>query len=111
MKFANDAQGTDPTRYGGRSAIRVGICLIAAASMALTACSSTGGKPAESGSGGGGANTADTPRMTIAMITHEQPGDSFWDLIRKGAQAAADKDNFELRYSNKNVGPDQATLV
>ena len=34
------------------------------------------------------------------MITHEVPGDSFWDLIRKGAQAAADKDNIELRYSN-----------
>ena len=23
------------------------------------------------------------------MITHEVPGDSFWDLIRKGAEAAA----------------------
>lgn len=23
--------------------------------------------------------------MTIAMITHGVPGDSFWDLIRKGA--------------------------
>ncbi len=37
-----------------------------------------------------GAGTADTPRVTVAMITHEVPGDSFWDLIRKGAQAAAE---------------------
>jgi simple sugar transport system substrate-binding protein len=72
---------------------------------AVAACSGTGGKPQSN------AGHADTPRATVAMITHEQPGDSFWDLIRKGAQAAADKDNIELRYSNKNVGPDQATLV
>ena len=49
--------------------------------------------------------------MTVAMITHEVPGDSFWDLIRKGAQAAADKDNIELRYSNDPEAPNQANLV
>jgi simple sugar transport system substrate-binding protein len=58
-----------------------------------------------------GAGQANTPRMTVAMITHEVPGDSFWDLIRKGAQAAADKDNIELRYSNDPEAPAQANLV
>jgi simple sugar transport system substrate-binding protein len=58
-----------------------------------------------------GAGTADTPRMTIAMITHEAPGDSFWDLIRKGAETAAKKDNFELRYSSDPEAPNQANLV
>ena len=58
-----------------------------------------------------GAGQANTPRVTVAMITHEVPGDSFWDLIRKGAQAAADKDNIELRYSNDPEAPNQANLV
>jgi simple sugar transport system substrate-binding protein len=49
--------------------------------------------------------------MTIAMITHEVPGDSFWDLIRKGAETAAKKDNIELRYSNDPEAPNQANLV
>ncbi len=49
--------------------------------------------------------------MTVAMITHEVPGDSFWDLIRKGAEAAAKKDNIELRYSNDPEAPNQANLV
>ena len=40
------------------------------------------------------AAPANTPRATIAMITHEVPGDSFWDLIRKGAKTAAEKDNY-----------------
>ena len=78
--------------------------------LGITSCSGTGGKPEES-NGGGGGGTVDTPRMTIAMITHEVPGDSFWDLIRKGAEAAAKKDNIELRYSNDPEAPNQANLV
>ncbi len=78
--------------------------------LGIASCSSTGGKPEESG-GGMGAGQANTPRVTVAMITHEVPGDSFWDLIRKGAQAAADKDNIELRYSNDPEAPNQANLV
>jgi len=58
-----------------------------------------------------GSGTADTPRMIIAMITHEVPGDSFWDLVRKGAETAAKKDNIELRYSNDPEAPNQANLV
>lgn len=75
-----------------------------------SACSSTGGKP-DSNGGGMGAGSADTLRMTIAMITHEVPGDSFWDLVRKGAETAAKKDNFELRYSSSPEAPDQANFV
>jgi simple sugar transport system substrate-binding protein len=78
--------------------------------LGLVSCSSTGGKPDTSG-GGMGAGSADTPRMTIAMITHEVPGDSFWDLVRKGAETAAKKDNIELRYSSDPEGPSQANLV
>lgn len=79
--------------------------------LGLVSCSSSGGKPAASGSGEGGGGSVDTPRMTVAMITHEVPGDSFWDLIRKGAEAAAKKDNIELRYSNDPEAPNQANLV
>ncbi|HEX7825167.1 MAG TPA: substrate-binding domain-containing protein, partial [Mycobacterium sp.] len=78
--------------------------------LGLASCSSTGGKPADSGSGTGGGGV-DTPRITIAMITHEVPGDSFWDLVRKGAETAAKKDNVELRYSNDPEAPNQANLV
>ena len=74
--------------------LRVAIgCL--AVLVALTACSSTGGKPRSTDSGMG-AGQADTPRFTIAMVTHGPPGDTFWDLIRKGAETAAQKDNIDL---------------
>lgn len=79
--------------------------------LGLVSCSSSGGKPEGSGEGSGGGGSVDTPRMTVAMITHEVPGDSFWDLIRKGAETAAKKDNIELRYSNDPEAPNQANLV
>jgi simple sugar transport system substrate-binding protein len=78
--------------------------------VALTACSSTGGKPRTTGDGMG-AGQADTPRFTVAMVTHGPPGDTFWDLIRKGAETAAKKDNIELKYSAELQAPDQANLV
>ncbi len=78
--------------------------------LALTACSSTGGKPRTS-EGGMSAGTVDTPRATIAMITHGVPGNAFWDLVRKGAETAAAKDNIELRYSADPEAPNQANLV
>jgi simple sugar transport system substrate-binding protein len=93
-------------RFGRLAAVAGASVLV----IGIASCSSTGGKPPESG-GGMGGGTADTPRVTIAMITHEVPGDSFWDLIRKGAQTAAKKDNVELRYSNDPEAPNQANLV
>ncbi len=80
------------------------------AALALAACSSTGGKQ-EAAPEKGSVGQADTPRMTIAMVTHQQPGDTFWDIIRKGGEAAAKKDNVDLQYSNSNDASKQAQLI
>ena len=79
--------------------------------LALSACSSTGGKPADSGNAAGGGQVATTDRMKIALITHAAPGDTFWDIVRKGAEAAAAKDNVELLYSVRPEAGRQANLV
>lgn len=77
-----------------------------AAALAFAGCSSSGGKGEQSGTG-----AADTERIKIAMITHGQPGDTFWDQIRQGANAAASKDNVELIYRNSPDSSKQATFV
>jgi len=91
-----------------------------AAALALTACSSSGGKKAADSAAAaaagtaapaGGGAVADTPRYVIAMTTHEAPGDAFWDKIRAGAQAAAAKDNVELKYSADPTPSNQAVLI
>jgi simple sugar transport system substrate-binding protein len=45
------------------------------------------------------------------MITHAAPGDTFWDIIRKGEAAAAAKDNVTVNYSNDDDPTKQATLI
>ncbi|CAM5619077.1 Sugar ABC transporter substrate-binding protein OS=Streptomyces fumanus OX=67302 GN=GCM10018772_35570 PE=4 SV=1 [Streptomyces fumanus] len=89
------------------------LALAAAAALTLASCSSgSGGKQAdEEGAGGASAGRAATPRMTVALVTHQAPGDTFWDIVRKGAEAAAAKDNVKLVYSHDPNAGNQANLV
>jgi simple sugar transport system substrate-binding protein len=86
---------------------------IGALALAMTAaCSSQGGAQSQSGgSSGGGTAVTGGKNLTIAMITHEQAGDTFWDKIRAGAQDAAKAHGIDLKYSNNENGPENATLV
>lgn len=80
--------------------------------LALSACSSTGGRqPSSDAAGGSGGKVATTPSIKIALITHAAPGDTFWDIVRKGAQEAATKDNVDLLYTSDPDGGRQAQLV
>lgn len=87
------------------------LTVAAASALALTlaACSSSGGKQ-DTGDGAAVGN-AGTPEMTVAFITHAAPGDTFWDLVRKGAEDAAKKDNVKLEYTSDPDGANQANLV
>src|SRR3954454_7989355 len=92
---------------------RAALAALAAAVLAVaTGCSQSGGKNAEQNAGGGAAaGKANTPKMTIAMVTHGAPGDTFWDIIRKGATTAAAKDNVEFKYSADPSSGNQANLI
>ena len=81
--------------------------------LALAACSSQGGAQNQPAAPAGGGGTPQTggKAYTIAMVTHEQAGDTFWDKIRAGAEAAAASHGIDLKYSNNEQGPEQATLV
>ncbi|MGI5458932.1 substrate-binding domain-containing protein [Streptomyces sp. CA-249302] len=50
-------------------------------------------------------------RYRIALVTHGAKGDAFWDLVRKGAEAAAAKDGVQLTYASDSDGAGQAELV
>ncbi|PBC94155.1 monosaccharide ABC transporter substrate-binding protein (CUT2 family) [Streptomyces sp. Ag82_O1-15] len=95
-----------------RSRRIVPVVAAAAAALLVAGCSSSsGGKQAEGSGNAVSAGKAGTPRMTVAMITHAAPGDTFWDTIRKGAEAAAAKDNVKLVYASDANGPNQSNLV
>lgn len=88
------------------------VALAAASALLIAGCSSSsGGKKSEEGGDNASAGKASTPRMTVALVTHQAPGDTFWDIVRKGAEAAAAKDNIKLIYSADPNAGNQANLV
>ncbi|WBO62067.1 sugar ABC transporter substrate-binding protein [Streptomyces camelliae] len=97
--------------HRNRRAATLTATVLVGALFAAGCSSSHGGKKSEEGGATVSAGKATTPRMTVAMITHASPGDTFWDLIRKGAQAAAAKDNIKLVYSSDPNAGNQANLV
>ncbi|WP_052851951.1 substrate-binding domain-containing protein [Streptomyces avicenniae] len=94
-----------------RPAALVAAC--AAGALLLAGCTSdTGGRRAqERAEQAAAAGRADTPRITVALITHGAPGDTFWDTVRKGAEQAAAKDNAELIYAGDPAASEQAALI
>ncbi|MFD7898444.1 sugar ABC transporter substrate-binding protein [Streptomyces sp. MnatMP-M17] len=81
---------------------------------ALAGCSSTGGKRAEERAqraAAQGRAAVDTPKWTVAMVTHSGDGDTFWDIVQRGAEQAAVKDNIDFLYAHSDEGQQQAQLV
>ena len=89
----------------------IGIALLLILPLILAACSTTGGKKAAQAGSSVAAGHANTAHYTVAMITHQAPGDTFWDIIRKGGVAAAAKDNITLKYSADPDATKQAALI
>ena len=74
-----------------RTAARRGGTLAVVATLAIvaTACSGGGAENTDNSDDGGGGGAGDNSGYTIAMVTHETPGDTFWDKIKSGAEQAA----------------------
>ncbi|WP_406456626.1 sugar ABC transporter substrate-binding protein [Streptomyces sp. NBC_00876] len=92
----------------------MGAVLAAVLGASLMGCSSTGGKRAEDRAAQAAAEgraAVNTPRWTFAMVTHSGDGDTFWDIVQKGAEMAAKKDNIKFLYSHNDEAQQQAQLV
>jgi simple sugar transport system substrate-binding protein len=88
---------------------RVALTVVSVTALLTASACSGGGAPASNGgdnSGGGGDSG-----YTFAMITHETPGDTFWDRIRAGGQQAAKDTGSTLKYSGDPDATKQATLI
>ena len=78
--------------------------LLSAAAV-LTACSTStsGGGGGTSSSGSTASTHANTTSagssLTIDMVTHASPGDSFWTVVQNGAEAAATAMGVKLSYA------------
>ena len=84
---------------------------LAVVAVAASACSGGGREKTSDTTTGGGGNAAGSSGYTIAFITHETPGDTFWDKVKNGAQQAAKDTGVTLKYSNDPEAPKQAVLI
>lgn len=75
-----------------------------ALSLILAGCSSSGGRKASD-------KQTSEKKLKVALITHAVAGDTFWDIVRKGAEKAAKRDNIDLKYSHSKEGSKQEQLV
>ena len=83
--------------------IRTGVIVAASAVSLLLAagCSGTGQQPAASTGGGGAAKYG----YKIAVVTHGAAGDTFWDVVKKGAEKAGTDMGDTVTYQDSNGDP------
>lgn len=90
--------------------LRKGVIVAASALvLAVTAACSGTGQPAPTTGGGGGAGGYG---YTFTVITHGQAGDTFWDVVKKGAEKAGKDEGDTVTYRDSNGDPTkQAQLI
>ncbi|MCI3271624.1 substrate-binding domain-containing protein [Streptomyces cylindrosporus] len=98
---------TPPPPAAPRRPVRTAALAVAGV-LLVAACSASGGNSDTTTDSVGKASGA---RYRITMVTHGAKGDAFWDLVRKGAEAAAAKDGVALTYASDSDGAGQAELV
>jgi len=98
------ARTTRPSRSRRTRGARTGAALALVGLLALTGCSGTG-QPDESA-----PSTGDVTG-TIAVITHGTPGDSFWDVVKSGAEQAASDVGMTVTYQGDGDPVKQSQLI
>jgi simple sugar transport system substrate-binding protein len=86
---------------------------LAAGALVLAGCSTGeddgGGGDGDGGGGGGGSVEAGDVRIDV--VTHAAPGDSFWDVVKAGAEQAGDDYGVDLQYNSSPDPGEQSTLI
>ena len=94
------------------------LAVLAVTALVVAACgggsnksSSSSGSTAASGGGTQSVSQTQGSGLTIAMVTHSDEG-SFWSVVKKGAQQAAQDEGVKLIWSPSNNDPQkEAQLI
>lgn len=80
-----------------------------AGALALAAC--TGPKAQHAGSAGAAEPVDSNAPLNVAVVTHSTPGDSFWDVVKAGSEAAGEQLGVSVRYTSNPDPAGQARLI
>lgn len=85
---------------------------LAIGALALAGCStSDDSSDNDSSDSGSDSNSSSGGDYRIDVITHAAPGDSFWDVVKSGAEQAGDDLGVDMRYSSDPDPGAQSTLI
>jgi len=92
------------------------LAIVAIGALVLSGCSTSDDSGDDNGgdstSGGGGDADVNASDLRIDVVTHGNPGDTFWDVVKSGAEQAGDDLDVDLRYQNGTTNPaKQSTLI
>lgn len=76
--------------------------------LALAGCTAT---TPTSTSSGDAAEPAGGDNLTIAVVSHGSPGDTFWDVVKSGAEQAADDLGVSVTYQSDPDPVKQSQLI
>lgn len=77
------------------------IAAITIGALALAGCSGTNDSPGSEA----------TDKATFAVVTHASPGDTFWDVVKNGAEAAGREYGVTVEYYSHPDPAQQAQLI
>ena len=86
---------------------------LAAGALVLAGCSTGEGDDGGDGDGGGGGGggSVEAGDIRIDVVTHAAPGDSFWDVVKAGAEQAGEDYGVDLQYNSSPDPGEQSTLI
>ncbi|MEU0569180.1 sugar ABC transporter substrate-binding protein [Nonomuraea sp. NPDC005983] len=90
---------------------RTPIVLALLGALTLSGCSSSGSPGAQSAPAAENSPPAAAGGGTFSVITHGAPGDSFWDVVKNGAEAAGKKYGVTVTYQGDGDPGKQSQLI
>ncbi|GAB2951835.1 sugar ABC transporter substrate-binding protein [Nonomuraea fastidiosa] len=89
---------------------RTPIVLALLGALAISGCSSSS-SPSSGGESAPPASAAQAGDATYAVITHAAAGDSFWDVVKNGAEAAGKEYGVTVTYQGDDDPARQSQLI
>jgi simple sugar transport system substrate-binding protein len=89
------------------------VLAIATGALVLAAgCSSQGGRKADESTGAAAGGAAcSNPSLTVAVVSHGKQGDSFWDVVKRGAEDAGRQLCVKITYQGSGNPNEQAQAI
>jgi simple sugar transport system substrate-binding protein len=109
---AGSAGSTAPVAASSDSAASsAGDTATASGSESSAGSAGPAGSAGESTAGPAGTAPDTGGKITVAVITHAAPGDSFWDVVKSGAEAGGKQEGVTVTYAGDPDPAKQSQLI